>query len=94
MIKVVAKNFIKEDSVDKVLELIHSLVEETVKEKGCIKYEAYEDKKDPTVFFMLEEWESMEDLNNHGQSEHFTRIVPQIREYSRKESELNICKKL
>jgi quinol monooxygenase YgiN len=94
MIKVIAKNFAKEDKIDKILELARELVETTVKEGGCIKYEMYQDVKSPNVLIMIEEWKTMEDLNNHMSSEHFKRIVPQMSEYMDKKAELNVCKKV
>ena len=94
MIKVVAKNFAKENKIDKILELAKELVEKTVKEVGCIKYEMYQNTKEPTELIMLEEWETEEDLNNHMSSEHFIRIVPQMAEYLRKKAEINIYKKV
>lgn len=94
MIKVVAKNFAKENKIDKILELAKELVEKTVKEVGCIKYEMYQNTKEPTELIMLEEWEIEEDLNNHMSSEHFKRIIPQMAEYLRKKAEINIYKKV
>tara|TARA_R110002049_G_scaffold270874_2_gene447932 strand:- start:347 stop:634 length:288 start_codon:yes stop_codon:yes gene_type:complete len=94
MIKVLAKNFAKENKIDKILELAKELVEKTVKEVGCIKYEMYQNKKEPTELIMLEEWETEEDLNNHMSSKHFIRIVPQMAEYLRKKAEINIYKKV
>ena len=43
VIKVVAKNFIKLDKKNEVLEIIKELVEKTREEKGCIKYELFQD---------------------------------------------------
>ena len=94
MIKVVAKNFAKENKIDKILELAKELVEKTVKEVGCIKYEMYQNTKEPTELIMLEEWETEEDLNNHMSSEHFKRIILQMAEYLRKKAEINIYKKV
>lgn len=94
MIKVIAKNFAKENKVEKVLELAKVLVEATVKEDGCIKYEMYQDEKNPSTLIMIEEWETIEALNNHMSSEHFKKIVPQMNECMAQKSELNICKKV
>ena len=94
MIKVVAKFFPKEKKIDRVIELARELVEKTVLEEGCIKYEMYQDEKDPKVLLMLEEWESIEFLNSHMSSEHFTRIVPQLSAYMDKEPEISVCKKI
>ena len=94
MIKVVAKFFPKEKKIDRVIELARELVEKTVLEEGCIKYEMYQDKKDPKVLLMLEEWESIEFLNRHMSSEYFTKIVPQLSAYMDKEPEISVCKKV
>lgn len=94
MIKVIAKNFVKENEVEKVLDLAKELVAATLKEDGCIDYEMYQDIKNPNNLFMVENWETLEALNQHMASEHFKRIVPQMHEYMSKEGELNVCKKL
>ena len=94
MIKVVAKNFVEEDKIKEYVELCKELVEATKKEKGCIKYEMYQDEKDPTILTMIEEWENREDLDKHMNSEHFTRIVPILGKLRTKGSDLNIYNKL
>ncbi len=94
MIKVVAKSFAKPDKLDKILKLSAEMVEKTVKEEGCIKYELFQDIKAPEVLVIVEEWESEEALSRHMASEHFKRIVPQLNELREKASEVNILKKL
>ncbi|KHD36697.1 antibiotic biosynthesis monooxygenase [Clostridium acetobutylicum] len=95
MVKVVAKNFIKEEKIEDVLKVAKELVELTVaKDKGCIKYEMYQDLKDKTILTMIEEWESMECLQKHMQSEHFKKLVPMMGEYSKKQGETNIYTKV
>ena len=94
MIKVVAKSFAKPDKLNKILELSAEMVEKTVKEEGCIKYELFQDIKAPEVLVIVEEWESEEALSRHMASEHFRRIVPQLNELREKASEVNILKKL
>lgn len=93
MIKVIAKNYVKAGEIDKVLELGKSLVEATASDKGCISYDMFQDMKEPTVLIMVEEWETMEDLQNHMASKHFTQIVPQMSAYMSKEPEMNVCTK-
>lgn len=94
MIKVVAKSYAKGDMLEQVLELSKEMVAETVKEEGCIKYELFQDVKEPNVLIFIEEWESEEALNKHIASEHFKRIIPQINVLREKASEMNMCKKL
>lgn len=94
MIKVVAKSYSKADKLDRILELSREMVEKTVKEEGCIKYELFQDTKDPKVLIIIEEWENEEALNKHIASEHFKRIIPQLNELREKPSEMNICRKM
>lgn len=94
MIKVVAKSYAKGENIEKILELTREMVEDTVKEEGCIKYEFFQDIKDPKVMLIIEEWESEEALNLHMASEHFKRIIPQLNELREKPSEVSICKKV
>ena len=93
MIKVIARSVSKEDELEKVLELGKELVAATVKEDGCIKYEIFQDVENPRALIVVEEWESMEALNNHMASDHFKRILPEMNKSMSQEFELNICKK-
>lgn len=94
MIKVVAKSVIVKDKVNDALQLCQALIEETLKEKGCIDYALYQDRHDESILTMIEEWASEEDLDKHLKSEHFTRIVPRFGELLAKETEMNIYNKL
>lgn len=93
MIKVVAKNFFKKEKINEVTPLLRELVEKTLKENGCIKYELFVNIKDSSVFTIIEEWENIEDLNNHMVSEHFKRIVPLLSEFMVKNGEIDVYKK-
>lgn len=94
MIKVVAKNYIQEGKFDEIVALYRELIEETVKEPGCIKYELYQDSQDPRILTMIEEWESMEALAAHEVSEHFVRIFPLLKELVTGDSDFRIYNKL
>lgn len=95
MIKVVANSYIKADCIDEYLKLSKEIVDLTnANDKGCIRYELCRDTKNPQHFIMLEEWESMEDLGAHMQSEHFKRIIPQTAPFGEKEGEIGIFEKV
>jgi quinol monooxygenase YgiN len=95
MIRVVAKNIVKADKVSEFISLGKKLVEETNKnDKGCIGYGLFQDTDNPQVLTMMEEWESMEALNNHMAAKHFQDIIPQLGELSEKPGEINIYKKV
>ena len=50
--------------------VLTSFVAPTRQEEGCLRYDLHVDLDDPTKFTFIEEWESREALNKHGQSEH------------------------
>jgi len=90
MIKVVAKNFAKEENVEKILELCEELVRETRKEEGCYSYSLYMDSKYRNILTFIEEWEDKDALKKHLKTEHFTRIFPKVNELMAKDAEMNI----
>ena len=94
MIRVIASKRVKEDKLQEVLRLTEELVQETVKEKGCISYEAYQDINDPQKIIMLEAWENEEALKAHQESEHFRRLVPMMGEMTEENYGVNILKKV
>lgn len=95
MIKVVAKNYVRADSIDAYLSIAKQLVELTNKnDAGCIHYELYQDTENPQILTMIEEWESSEALQNHMSAKHFTELIPQLGPLSEKPGEINIYKKL
>lgn len=94
MIKVVAKNYIQEGKLEEILELYKELVEKTIVEPGCIKYELYQDINNPRILTMIEEWESIEALDSHEKTEHFARIFPMLKDLVTDESDFRIYKKL
>jgi quinol monooxygenase YgiN len=95
MIKIVAKNFIKEDKMDEFIALAKNLVEETNKnDEGCLKYELFQDMNNPNVYTIIEEWENGEFLQKHIASKHFKEIILQIDPCCEKPGEMNIYKKV
>ncbi len=89
MIKVVAKSLIKDNEVEKVINLYDELVKKTRQEEGCISYELFQDINNENILTIVEQWESEEHFEAHKKTEHFTRIVPQISD-KRISSEINI----
>lgn len=94
MIKVVARKLVNEGKIEEVKALYEQLVEESRKEKGCIKYELYQDESDPQVLAVIEEWESKDALNKHKKSEHYTTLVPMIGKLTANKPDINIYNKI
>ena len=75
MVCVFATNKVSANKVDEFIAVAKKLVDETVKEKGCISYEFCK-KDDLYIFF--ERWENAEDLDNHTKTAHFVKYVPMM----------------
>lgn len=69
-VKVVAKIEALPGKADEVRSILSELVELTHKEPGCITYELWQNKSDPTDFTFVEEWESDAALDAHAASPH------------------------
>ncbi|MDM8534670.1 putative quinol monooxygenase [Clostridiaceae bacterium HSG29] len=81
MIRIVAKNKIKNGMVDNFKETAKELIIRSNKENGCISYDLYVDMNDSSILTFLESWEDEEAIFNHNNSEHFKEIVPQLGEF-------------
>lgn len=93
MIKIVLKFKLKPGVKEEYLQVMSELLTKTRQEDGCLAYDLFEDAKDPLTLSLIEEWRDDEALRLHNETEHFTRIVPKLREY-RESQELNFYKKL
>ncbi len=72
---------IRPDQRDRALELARRMSEATQAELGCISYDFYVGLSDPNTLMLFQEWESMEALMAHFQTEHmdeFLRELPQV----------------
>jgi quinol monooxygenase YgiN len=90
MVKVVARNFLKEGTRDEVLRLVDELIDKTRLEPGCVSYELFQSAGDPDEVTFIETWESAEALAAHMKTEHFTRIVPQLAEFKAKDAPVEV----
>ena len=93
MIKIVAKNHIKNDKKDIFLKLAKELIIESRKEKGCIAYDIYE-SIDGRALTFIEEWKDEEAIKSHNESNHFKTIVPKLSEFVEGEMEIALYKKI
>lgn len=91
MITIVAQNVFKDNSLEIVMPMLEELIEESRKEDGCIKYDLYQDTKNPSMLTFIEEWRDLEAIDAHNQTDHFTRIVPLLGNHAL-ESTVNLYK--
>jgi quinol monooxygenase YgiN len=94
MIKVIAKFFVAQNKIEKFIILSKELVKNTQEEKGCIKYELFQDDKKNNIFSIIEEWKDNCALENHFKSKHFLEIIPQLETLITQPIEVNVYKKI
>jgi len=58
-----------------MMQTLLSMIEPAGKEKGCLSYDVFSDIEGNTVFNLIEEWETREDLNRHIGSERFSVLL-------------------
>jgi len=59
------------DKQKEVMQTLLSMIELVGNEKGCLSNEVFYDIDGKTVFNLIEEWKTREDLNQHIRSEGF-----------------------
>lgn len=72
---------IRPDCRERALELAKTMTEATQSEMGCISYDFYVGLSDPNTLMLFQEWENMDALMGHFQTEHmdeFLRELPQV----------------
>lgn len=78
IVKTVCDIWVKADKRNDFLTLAKELAEKSAAEDGCIEYRLFVDREDDYHFVIVEEWENMERVEAHRQTEHFTRIMPAV----------------
>jgi quinol monooxygenase YgiN len=69
------------DCRERALELARRMIEATRSETGCISYDFYVGLSDPNTLMLFQEWENMEALMGHFQTDHmeeFLRELPKV----------------
>jgi quinol monooxygenase YgiN len=70
----IAMNVLPEKQKE-VMQTFLSMIEPTGKEKGCLSHDVFCDIEGKTVFNLIEEWETREDLDRHIRSERFSVLL-------------------
>jgi quinol monooxygenase YgiN len=79
-ITIVAHIHAKSGQEDLVRDSLNTLVAETRKEPGCLKYDLHSDSKDPTHFVMLESWQNAEAIKSHMGAPHMAENYARIKD--------------
>jgi quinol monooxygenase YgiN len=93
-IRAVAKFHVKPEKIQEFIGLCKKLVEESVKEEGCIGYGLYQELNNPEILTMLEEWRDESSLDEHMKSTHFIELFPLFLACLEKEAEVNVYGKM
>lgn len=65
---------------DEVVEALNRLAAESRKEDGCIGYEIFQNTVRPDQVLIMETWQNQQVLDAHGQTPHYTTILPPLRD--------------
>ena len=72
---------IRPECREQALDLARRMTEATQTETGCISYDFYVGLSDPNTLMLFQEWESMEALMGHFQTDHmdeFLQALPEV----------------
>ena len=76
----VARVTAKDGCIDKLLEVLQSLVAPSRAEEGCITYDLHQDVENENLFMFYEVWESESHFEAHGKTKHFLDATGQFPE--------------
>lgn len=69
---------INPESSDEVIAALNQLAAESRKEEGCIGYEIFRNTIRPDQVIIVETWKDQASLDAHGQTPHYTTILPPL----------------
>ncbi|MCB9437556.1 MAG: antibiotic biosynthesis monooxygenase [Anaerolineales bacterium] len=81
MIIVAGKATIKAGTQAEALAVMQTMIDATQAEAGCISYQIYQNPYEATEFFIFEEWDSLEALAQHFQTDHMREFSQRIPNY-------------
>ena len=70
---------VKVDVRDDALELMRQMADASKEEEGCVSYEFYVGLTDPNTLLLFQEWESVDALQGHFETDHmeeFLKLLP------------------
>jgi quinol monooxygenase YgiN len=72
---------VKVDVRDDALELMRQMADASKEEEGCVSYEFYVGLTDPNTLLLFQEWESVDALQGHFETDHmeeFLKLLPSV----------------
>ena len=90
MLTVIAKVTAKQDKVTETKDALTKMIEPTLKEEGCYKYDLFQSLQENNVFFFFEHWEDKEALDKHTNTKHFLDLKLKAETLFLKPIEINL----
>jgi|TARA_Y100000310_G_scaffold321335_1_gene378821 quinol monooxygenase YgiN len=69
---------VKADLRDEALTLMRQMAVASKTEEGCISYEFYVGLSEPNSLLLFQEWESVDALQSHFETEHMAEFLKQL----------------
>jgi quinol monooxygenase YgiN len=88
--KVIARLFIKNESIESFKKQTVEIIQKTRKEKGCIFYSLFQDVSSPGEFLFYEEYASQDALDIHSNSEYLKTFRTSVSKMQSKEKVVDI----
>lgn len=79
MITIIAKFNVIGSCVEDFKKCAVNVTRETRKEKGCLSYKIYQDRKDAAKFTFIEEWLNDTAIEHHNCAKHFVKFLEDIK---------------
>lgn len=90
MIMVTAKITAKSGEKDNIIAKAQDLITSSRLDPGCISYNLYANTGDDDLLLMLEQWENLEVLHSHMQTEHFKAFGVATKDMLAKEMDISV----
>ena len=74
LLTVLARMRAREGKEQELGDALKSLIEPTLKEKGCVNYDLHRSNSDPGTWMFYENWRTQADLDAHMKSAHFANF--------------------
>ena len=74
---------IRPDQLERAKVIMAEMARETLNERGCISYDFYLSISEPNTMLLFQEWESIEAVQDHFNTEHmdnFLQALPELLE--------------
>lgn len=75
----IAEFLAKENKIDELVAALHSLIEPTHAEKGCLRYELNQREDDARWITFVEKWEDRRAFDEHCATPYIRRYFDQVR---------------